>query len=638
MASAFEEAFQKAKAAKALKAAKAVTLPDDGAQVLPEVRNEVRAEWASELLLVTPMPVERQLAAMVSAPGAAEPVVAVDLLSDAVPDLPGVALPSNGTTVQPRRSNRAPARPHGYQSIPADFKAPQSVRLLDRRSASPPRYLHLRDATPLPAPAPDVVTLAFSPNASMDWQGGSPVTSSLFRQPADLGRLVSMATGKGAGVREVVLGFDFGTSSSKVVVGDRALRQAYAVPFRDAVGIDTFLLPARLYEDLGSYSLHGGLVALTDLKLSLMASPGDPMCQERVVAYLALAIREVRGWLFSVHAETYAKTQVLWSLALGQPADQATPGALTQLFKRLATVAWALAGSAGEITTRLCAKSLQEANDSGDADQDQGLEVIVMPEIAAQIFGFVSSNQFDAKDRNIYLIADVGAGTVDSCLFRVVPGRGGSWSFEVYTAAVEPTGVMNLHRHRVAWWQRELKRYPQGVDLGMQFEAIKLATEHQSHIPDSFEGYVKGVTAGFSGRAVGPDRDFFTSRLMAQVKGRTLHRAFSQGLLPQQDLSGVPFFLCGGGSRLGFYQACHETLSQTTGTGLTWLSARKRELAIPNGLRADGLKRGDFDRLSVAYGLSMMNLANVAAATPMPRLSPEPSDQWRSHYVDKDQV
>ena len=627
MASSFEEAFQKAKAAKALEAAKAVATPEVGDPLVPEEQNEVHAQSANEAL---------PLAAAVPTPRPADPVVVAASLSNEVPGAPSTAVPSNAAPgqPQPRRKNPGRTRPHGYQSIPADWVAPRSVRIPDRRPASAPRYPHLRDATPVLAPAPDEVRLAISPNASMVWNGGSPVTSSLIRQPADLGRLVTMAAGKGAGVREVVLGLDFGTSSTKVVVGDRALRQAYAVPFRDAEGIDTFLLPARLYDDLGNYSLHGGPAALTDLKLSLMASPDDPIRQERVVAYLALAIREVRGWLFNAHAETYAKTRILWSLALGQPADQATPGALTQLFKRLAMVAWTLAGSAGEITKRLCSKSLREATNGGDAEPD--LEVIVMPEIAAQIFGFVSSNQFDAKDRNIFLIADVGAGTVDSCLFRVVPGRGGSWSFEIYTAAVEPTGVMNLHRHRVAWWQRELTRYPHGVELGREFEAIKLATEHQSHIPDSFQGYVKGVTAVFSGKAVGPDTDFFTHRLMAQVKGRTLYRAFVNGLLPQQDLSDVPFFLCGGGSRLGFYQACHETLRQTT--GFTWLSARKRELAIPSSLRADGLRRSDFDRLSVAYGLSMLNLASVDAAPPMPRLKPEPSDQWRSHYVDKDQV
>ena len=59
---------------------------------------------------------------------------------------------------------------------------------------------------------------------------------------------------------------------------------------------------------------------------------------------------------------------------------------------------------------------------------------------------------------------------------------------------------------------------------------------------------------------------------------------------------------------------------------------------VPDDLRADGLMRSDYDRLSVAYGLSMVNLANVSAATQMPRLEPEASDRWRSHYIDKDQV
>lgn len=611
MVGAIEAAFQKARAAKALKAAQAVTPSDIGAQLVSPLRNAAQAGS----------------------------VVAAAPANNAAPRARSGALPSNVATGRPRSNKPKPARPPGYQSIPADFEASlhAAVTFPDRGLSSPPHYRHLRPPTPVPVLAPDKVTLAFSHNASVDWQGGPPVTSSLLRRPADLGRLVSMSTSSSsmsASVREVVMGFDFGTSSTKVVVGDRVSRQAYAVTFRDAVGIDTFLLPARLYEDLGSYSLHGGPIALTDLKLSLMANPNDSICQERVVAYLALAIREVRGWLFSAHAETYARAQIVWSLALGLPANEATRGPLTQLFERLARVAWALAESAGQVTTSQCSKSLQEEIDSCGAHQN--LDVMVIPEYEAQIFGFVRSTQFDAKSRNIFLIVDVGAGTVDSCLFRVAPGRGGSWRFERYTTAVEPNGVMNLHRHRVAWWQRELMMYPQCVGLHQQLEAIKFGTEHQAHIPGSFQSYMKGVDVAFSGRAVGPDQDFSANRLVAQVKGRTLHRAFVSELLPKQDLSDVPFFLCGGGSRLGFYQTHHENLRQTT--GFTWLSARKRELAIPNDLRADGLKQSDFDRLSVAYGLSMLKREDMAAATPMPRLRPEPSDQWRNHYVAKDQV
>lgn len=539
-------------------------------------------------------------------------------------------LASTGTCRQPR-----PAQIK--QTIPANWRAPQPHSTDWRKDGpkSPPRYPHLQPRRILPEPAVDGVKLVLTSEAELNWHGGRPVTASLLRQPAESGRRAQLVGGNPTGTREVVMGFDFGTSSAKVVLGDRGLKQAFAVPFRDAPSVDAFLLPARLYEDEGCYSLHGGSRVLSDLKLSLMADPDDATLQERVVGYLALAIREARGWLFTAHAESYAKTQIVWTLALGQPADQATPGALTQLFQRLGLAAWEVAGNPSEVTSNLCAEALRTMADAAIADSE--LDVNVMPEIVAQIYGFVSSNQFDAKSRNIFLIADVGAGTVDSCLFRVVPVRGGSWSFEVYTAAVEPTGVMNLHRHRVAWWQEQLASHPRGAELIEQLGAIKLATEHQADIPDSYRSYLKGVTVECSGKMAGPDKEFFKVPLLRQVRGRTLYRAFSAGLLGQNDLGDVPFFLCGGGSRLGFYRDLRDSLRHKDGDGFTWLGAQSRELAIPNDLRAEGLMRSDYDRLSVAYGLSMLNLANVAAAAQIPRLTPEASDQWRCHYVDKDQ-
>ncbi len=49
--------------------------------------------------------------------------------------------------------------------------------------------------------------------------------------------------------------------------------------------------------------------------------------------------------------------------------------------------------------------------------------------------------------------------------------------------------------------------------------------------------------------------------------------------MQQNDLSEVPFFLCGGGSRLGFYRDLRDALRQFE--GCTWLAAQSRELAIP---------------------------------------------------------
>lgn len=599
MVKSLEEAFKRAKVAVAAKSGEGCIT--SGVPEKQVVESEEDA-WIQLVSTVTPLP---------SSPN--------DLVNIPVPVIP----PQNG---------RRQGTPF-VQTISAEYRV-QRPYLITKQSQSvvpPPRYTHLRSPRVVPVPAVDSVKLTVAPGATLDWHGGLPVTAKLLRQPEEMGRRTQLFFGKPDSIREVVLGFDFGTSSAKVVIGDRGLKQAYAVPFRDALGIDAFLLPARLFEDDGHYSLHGGSRVLNDLKLSLMANPKDTTLQAHVVGYLALAIREARGWLYTSHAESYAKTQIVWTLALGQPADQAINGSQTQLFKRMGMAAWAVSGGPSNVTFSVCLKALQGAN---PASADPELEVTVTPEIAAQIYGFVNSNQFDAKGRNIFLIADVGAGTVDSCLFRVVRVKG-AWSFEVYTAAVEPTGVMNLHRHRIAWWQRQLAPIPNGAELSRQLEGNKLATEHQANIPDSYQSYLKGVTVEFTGKMVDPDKEFFDIPLLRQVRGRTLYNAFKAGVLEQNDLGDIPFFLCGGGSRLGFYRDLRNAMRQFE--GCTWLAAQSRELAIPSDLRADGLIGSDYDRLSVAYGLSMLNLDNVAAAEQIPKLAPEPSDQWRMHYVDKDQ-
>ena len=624
MVQSFLEAMKLARAAAAKKAASekaAAVAPADLAGEKLRTAAEID-RWALRLPGVTPLP---HAVRQKTGKGAAPTLPVADKA-----DSGGAKPQPKGSVVDDRQGLPLARLPKQTRHHPLVLKRPK----LKPVPVSPPHYPHL-PPTRVQAPvAPDEVRLKIAPGAALSWTGGQPVTASVLKRPVEVGRLAQLLVGKEASKRDLVLGFDFGTSCAKVVLGDRGLKQAYAVPFRDAAGIDAFLLPARLYMEDGCYTLHGGEHVFADIKLSLMADPNDHGRQERAVAYLALAIRETRGWLFTVHADSYARTRNIWTLALGQPADRATPGELTKVFARMGRAAWSVAGGQADVTAQTCRAALEEAGKSQPSDAE--IEVIVMPEIAAQIYGFVNSNQFDAKARNIFLLADVGAGTVDTCLFRPVPGRGGIWSFEVFTAAVEPTGVMNLHRHRVAWWQQQLDRHPHGASLSAQLDTIRLATEHQAHIPDSFRNYMTGVTPEFSGKASEPDREFFTNQLMSQVQGRTLYRAFSTGTLNPIDLGDVPFFLCGGGARHNFYRGLTDSLRRLH--GYTWLSAKSRELAIPNDLRADGLPRPDFDRLSVAYGLSMLNLDTVSAATPAPRLLPEASDQWQKNYVDKDQV
>lgn len=50
---------------------------------------------------------------------------------------------------------------------------------------------------------------------------------------------------------------------------------------------------------------------------------------------------------------------------------------------------------------------------------------------------------------------------------------------------------------------------------------------------------------------------------------------------------------------------------------------------------APGLPTADFDRLSVAYGLSFLDLGKVLKAVPKPVIPVTSSDAWRDNYIEK---
>ncbi|RKT44687.1 hypothetical protein BDD21_2085 [Thiocapsa rosea] len=302
--------------------------------------------------------------------------------------------------------------------------------------------------------------------------------------------------------REIVIGLDFGTSSVKVVIGDSALGRAFAVPFTNEAGITRYLLPCCLYQTDDVFSVQSGNKVYRDLKLALVANPTELELQEPVIAFLACAIRYSRTWLLREHLDKYCNTRIFWKLRIGLPVAHRLDETLAPIFEKIARVAWLVAGNAGAITNgrirsavkrqetlRACPEQISEEED---------VDVDVVPEIAAQIYGFVNSHRFDRKARNIYLIVDVGAGTIDSSLFRVNPARGGKWDFEFFTSAVEPNGVMNLHRHRINWWQEALQKSSNFTSLYSCLDDLKFPTDREIAIPESYSAYFDGIKVDFA--------------------------------------------------------------------------------------------------------------------------------------------
>ena len=404
--------------------------------------------------------------------------------------------------------------------------------------------------------------------------------------------------------RELVMGIDFGTSSVKVVIGDRAAGKAYAIPFMVCDGVERYLLPSRLHESNNAYSLNTGKQLHRDLKLSLLASGNTDEAQQRAVVFLALAIRHARAWLFSEKAEIYNGTRVLWKLVVGIPSENIherdyAQSEVVQRFMLISHAAWLLSGHRSDgLDQVLSAKAIARANEIVPGapinDPIEDIVVEVIPELSAQIFGFLKSNQFDRHGNKIFAVADVGAGTVDSALFKVTPGRG-RWNFEFYTNHVQPYGVMNLHRCRVEWWIHALQSMGSNEPLIDELSSIEWPTDRMTSLPETVDEYVCDAQITFLNQENNPDLSFYKKKILALVRGKTIWRAWKDGFLEQRELEGVPIFLCGGGSRMKYYGQLRTDLKSFQ--GCTWLKATPRVLNIPTDLEAPGVIQAEYDRL-----------------------------------------
>lgn len=489
------------------------------------------------------------------------------------------------------------------------------VRRAAARAYHQPNF-HFLQATPprKPAvPARPKLTFRLHDDVCVGWKPDEVDSSEPLVRDEALGAMLEPPKSMSGTPRELVMGLDFGTSSTKVVIADRAMEEAYAVPFMDSVGVASYLLPSALLETSdGIYALAGAGKRHADLKLAMLSALHDDRVCAKACAFLALTIRQARAWLYEAKADQYLRANILWTLAIGQPTDQAAAEHHREHFEQLAKVAWQLAGSQGPIGVDAALNAWRHRLALNLGDE---LEVRPMAELSAQIHGFVSSSHFDVRSPNIYLLVDVGAGTVDASLFHVRRDRGGTVSFDLFTHAVDLLGTANLNRARLGWWLTQFRHVLQQLEPGKSelatricsttadLERMKLPTEFRGRYPDSYRSYVRGLDVGFEGGARNPDENFY-QRVRYQVAGRVLYGAWKHGLLTQRDVRGMPFFLCGGGSRHRLYAALKSRLQKTD--GCTWLNVKPRQLALPRNISAPGVVHSDYDRLSVAYGLSQL--------------------------------
>lgn len=415
-----------------------------------------------------------------------------------------------------------------------------------------------------------------------------------------------------------MLGIDFGTSCTKVVIGDHGwLGQSYAVPVgNDGSGLERFLRPTQVIV---------GRKVEANLKMRLMADPDSVEIRELVALYLAGVIRDSLGWFSSEGSRRYADRQPEWSLNLGFPAKQIEEGPLGKAYREIANLAVRL----GTSELSLDVASLRSLRQNSDADSSPrtipSARIELYPEIAAQLAGYVNSPY---RAQGNLILVDVGAGTLDVST-AILHGTAEEDVISFHFCEVGPYGAMKLLETRMnaldavapGSVQIRLDHFQSGTKSTPESAASILG--RQGKIPRKYSEAFDAVSDDFADRSI-------SLAISCASRFRKLQRDVHDNPAFDPWPGQVRFFFTGGGSRMGFYRE-HFTdgpFEQDLSRFTRWKESRGDRRRHQQGLRLEPLPAPqdlqglpadlarDFDRLSVAHGLAYgcENLMKITAS------------------------
>lgn len=453
----------------------------------------------------------------------------------------------------------------------------------------------------------------------------------------------------GEGECPLVIGFDFGTSASKVVVHAPfvAGEPRYLARLeRPTAGELDWMWPSALsVSERGVCDLapEGEGERRRDIKVRLIRAAerstrvgdGDEMeAGAWVTAYVALMLRKIRAAVLVDHAEDLRSFARLdWSLNMGLPSGN-RPNAnwkrLKALFLAAAEAGWKLSvGVLGDDGLRLkeAEAAFQETLEtSGTSTTDGDVEIQVFPEVIAGALGYSRS---DARRPGLHLAVDVGASTMDACLFilPIEEDEEGKWPLLV--AEVAQLGTAELHERRIA--------AVMGVD---KEEAERIRASYDPLDP------VAAVPKGTWGRGAVRQAWIRGSReMMRSVRGfiGSFVDKAKRGRDTQSPALGpggmLPLVLMGGGSRAEFYEMAVDQEDENLRRHLIRHGGLDRvEVPIPREI--NGVPASHGHRLVVAVGLTLpsLDLPEYLDPDDVPDVRSQVSERRRRYFPDKDQV
>ena len=414
-----------------------------------------------------------------------------------------------------------------------------------------------------------------------------------------------------SGQLSLIMGFDFGTAFSKVVVhapGSSEL-PAWAVAFDDLADKElSYLLPTSLFVGRdGSFALTGNDdCRLRGIKYNLMKNAAaakvnghDVHCVNACAAYLALAIRRAKESFVRQHGHNFAGETLDWdAVNVGIPAATKNDNPTKRAFQRAANAAWVLAGNNDDITIDSVAKEINRADGADEL-------CLLVPEVAAQIQGYIRS---DVRRSGLHIMADAGASTLDICSFILL---------------IDDYDFRNTKRGEVTVCCAEVR------ELGAEIlERRKLAV--------AGGGETSEIEAAFWNECRSAVRGIVSATKNEKAPCEMCWQKANDRMEPGRIPKPLPFFLCGGASAAPGYKSLPEHVK----AGLLTGGEKFDDVAMPKpgNLLPKELPESIYHRLSVAYGLSMHYFDDVVLPSDMPDSTNDdtPTRDWRDRFPGKE--
>ncbi len=162
------------------------------------------------------------------------------------------------------------------------------------------------------------------------------------------------------------------------------------------------------------------------------------------VAYLAFVMRYTKGWLLQNQSSLFRRRYAKWFVNIGMPTESYDDPSIAKPYRYVGTAAVLLARSNIAITIESTRRALVSHDVRRTVESNEvvnTLGIAVVPEAAAEMTGFAKSTR---GAPGLYLLVDVGALTLDACMFRLNQSPSGDDTYAFMAASVRPLGVDSL--------------------------------------------------------------------------------------------------------------------------------------------------------------------------------------------------